>query len=73
MDRAINQQWILADDADKRFFVDGLARFKPSYSLNVYHWAVMANHFHLAIETLTVTDLSMCRQSHAALQHLPSP
>ena len=50
--------WILGDDADKQFFLDLLVRFKAGYALNVYHWAVMANHFHMAVETLTLTDLS---------------
>jgi len=58
INRAINRQWILSDDADKQFFLDLLVRFKAGYALEVYHWAVMANHFHLAIETLTLADLS---------------
>ena len=58
MNRGINRQWILQDNVDKQFFVDLLIRFRKGYALNVYHWAVMANHFHLAIETLSVGDLS---------------
>ena len=58
MNRSMNRQWILDNDGDKQFFVDLLVRFRSGYALDVYHWAVMANHFHLAIETLTVADLS---------------
>jgi len=58
MNRSINRRWILEDDADRQFFVDLLVRFRAGYALNVYHWAVMSNHFHLAVETLTLPDLS---------------
>ena len=44
MNRSMNRQWILDNDGDKQFFVDLLVRFRSGYALDVYHWAVMANH-----------------------------
>ena len=58
MNRGINRAWIISDDVDKQFFVNLLIRFKAGYAVNVYHWAVMASHFHIAIETLRMADLS---------------
>lgn len=48
----------MRDEEDKRFLLDLLLRFHEGYALNVYHWAIMANHFHLAVETLEMEDLS---------------
>ena len=58
INRGINGRWILKEDADKEFFRDLLVRFKEAAPVNVYHWAVMSSHFHLAAETLSMVDLS---------------
>ena len=58
INRAINSRWILEHEEDRQFLVELLCRFKGDYPINIYHWTVMSSHFHLAIETLTVPDLS---------------
>lgn len=59
MNRGINGSWILETDADKAFLRDILVRFKGDFAVNVYHWAVMSSHFHLAAETVCMSDLSL--------------
>jgi len=58
LNRGINGQWIVETDTDKAFFRDLLVRFKRDFRINVYHWAVMSSHFHLAAETVSIGDLS---------------
>ena len=58
MNRGINGAWILETDADKMFLRDILVRFKEDFAVNVYHRAVMSSHFHLAAETVSMSDLS---------------
>jgi putative transposase len=58
MNRGIDGRWIVETDTDKGFLRDLLIRFKADFDINVYHWAVLSSHFHLAIETLSTTDLS---------------
>ena len=58
INRAIDRRWIFDTDADKRFFVETLVTQRKNYALNIYHWVVMSNHFHLAVETLNVKTLS---------------
>ena len=33
-------------------------RFSEPYLLNIYHWVIMSNHFHLAVEAINPRDLS---------------
>ncbi|MDA0990865.1 MAG: transposase [Verrucomicrobia bacterium] len=58
LNRSINGEWILKDDADKEALLEFFVKFQTGLGLNIYHWAIMSNHFHLAIEALNVTDLS---------------
>ncbi len=62
MNRGINGAWILETDADKMFLRDILVRFKEDFAVNVYHRAVMSSHFHLAAETVSMSDLSAKRR-----------
>ena len=56
--RAIDRRWIFKTDEDKRWFVDELINQRKHHQLNVYHWVIMSNHFHLALEALRIDDLS---------------
>ena len=58
VNRATGRTWILEEPEAKAAFVDHLARFAAERSFVVYHWCVMANHFHLAVEVLHVEDLT---------------
>jgi REP element-mobilizing transposase RayT len=48
----------LNDALDRNFFVDLLRRLRNGFRLNVYHYVVMSNHFHLAVEVLDSRELS---------------
>jgi len=58
LNRGINKSWIMNDSEDRDFFLELLANEKRKFKMNVYHWCVMSNHFHLAVEALKVSDLS---------------
>ncbi len=58
INRAIDRRWIFSDDDDKQTFLDELTVQAKSSQFTVYHWVIMSNHFHLALEALTVADLS---------------
>jgi putative transposase len=58
VNRATNGAWILADDADKEYLVCQFRRFGEGRAVQIYHWAVMSTHFHLAVEALEVSELS---------------
>lgn len=58
INRAIDRRFIFADDEDKKRFVDCLVEAGANHPLRTYHWVVMSNHFHLAVEALDVGDLS---------------
>ncbi len=58
INRAIDRRWIFNTDADKQFFVELLVKQRKKYTLNLYHWVIMSNHFHLAVETLDIHTLS---------------
>ena len=60
VNRGINRSWIMEQAEDRKFFLELLVKEKKKYSMNIYHWCVMSNHFHLAIEALKVSDLSRC-------------
>ncbi|MFI3244835.1 MAG: transposase [Akkermansia sp.] len=48
--RSANDMWILDDDEMKEIFLNLVKRFAQKYKLNIYHYCVMSNHFHFAIE-----------------------
>ena len=58
VNRGINKTWIINDPEDKKVFIELLARERKKYSMDIYHWCVMSNHFHLAVEALKVSELS---------------
>ena len=58
INRSLDRKWTLQDDADKHRFMELLIRQRAKYDINVYNWAIMSNHFHLAIEVLRPEDMS---------------
>jgi putative transposase len=58
MNRVIEQRWTLESDEAKELFVGELVKFAAKRPLVVYHWCVMSNHFHLAVEVMDVRDLT---------------
>jgi putative transposase len=56
--RGINSAWILSSPDDRDFFIGLLAGQKRLHKIDIYHYVVMSNHFHLAVETLDTETLS---------------
>ena len=56
--RANDRKWIFESDQDKRKFLELLTRVSKSFAVNTYHWVIMSNHFHLAVEVIDQADLS---------------
>ena len=48
--RCANNMWILDTDEDKNKFLNLLVKYKEKYHFSIYHYCIMSNHFHLAIE-----------------------
>ncbi len=56
--RANDRKWIFNSDKDKRKFLELLVRFSEEFTINIYHWVIMSNHFHLAVEVIDQGELS---------------
>ncbi len=48
--RSSNKMRIFNSDELKQHFLDLIERYNAKYHLKIYHYAIMTNHFHLAIE-----------------------
>ncbi len=55
--RSAHDMWILDTDEHKARFMHLLKRYAQKYSVNIYHYCIMSNHFHLAIEG-DITEIS---------------
>jgi putative transposase len=49
--RGNSQTDIYLDDQDRRFFLSSLERYAEAYSVRIYLYCIMLNHFHLVVET----------------------
>ena len=58
INRCQDGRWVLADDSDRHKFLDYLLRFSLLHKVDIYHWSLMANRYHLAVETLDASTLS---------------
>ena len=48
--RCANNLWLLDSQECKNKFLELLERLSGKYELNIYHYCVMSNHFHIAAE-----------------------
>jgi len=48
--RSANNMWILETEAMKECFLNLAKKYADTYQLNIYHYCIMSNHFHFAIE-----------------------
>lgn len=48
--RSAYHMWILQSDEMKDFFLYLMRKFARKYELNFYHYCIMSNHFHFAVE-----------------------
>ena len=58
INRALDRRWILEDDSDREKFLYYLVKFSLHHKVGIYHWSLMANHYHIAVETLDASTLS---------------
>jgi putative transposase len=58
LNRGLNNSWILSREKDRDYFLELLDTQRRNFTLSVYHYAIMSNHFHLAIEALETRELS---------------
>jgi putative transposase len=58
MNRGHNREAIFADVEDRRYFLDLLGRYRRRFSLQLYHYCLMTNHFHLLARMGTPKALS---------------
>lgn len=56
--RGLNNSWILGTPEERDCFYELLCRKAEKHKLNLYHYCIMSNHFHLAVEVLDIAVLS---------------
>jgi hypothetical protein len=62
LNRGHNRETVLANDADRRFFLTKLADFRDRFGLRIYHYCLMSNHFHLLAQ---LPNPRRCRRAWA--------
>jgi len=64
---------VFHDDSDFKYFLWLLKRFKDENKLQIFHWVLMSNHFHLSIIINAPDKLSKCigilQQSYVQYHH----
>ncbi len=56
LNRGLNNSWILSQEQDRDYFTKLLDVQRRNFKLNVYHYVVMSNHFHIAVEVLDMKE-----------------
>ena len=59
INRGINDAWILATPEERGDLLKLLVRLRQDRRIRIYHWVIMSNHFHLAVEAHDIHDLSL--------------
>ena len=50
--RGNNRRNLFLDHEDFRFYIDKLCELKDLYAMEVFHYCLMSNHYHLLVRTL---------------------
>jgi putative transposase len=50
MNRGHNRETVFTDDADRRYFLSLLQRYRQRDGFHLYHYCLMSNHFHLLLQ-----------------------
>ena len=58
LNRGINRSWILSTEEEKDAFLTIVVDQSAMCDLDIYHWVLMSNHFHLVVEALSSRGLS---------------
>lgn len=62
INRGNAKQTLFYDDADRRYILELLRRYKFKYGVRVYHYVLMNNHIHLLIEPTNPHTISKFMQ-----------
>ncbi len=60
MNRGHNRECVFRDDADHQSFLDLLERYRQRFSIRLFHYCLMSNHFHLLLRCEHPQVLSAC-------------
>jgi putative transposase len=58
INRGHNRETVFANDEDRRYFLHLLDRYRRRFDLRVYHYCLMSNHFHIAVQVRACRHLS---------------
>ena len=58
INRGHNREILFADDADRSCFLTLLAQYRRRFSLRIYHFCLMPNHFHVLAQIANCRHLS---------------
>lgn len=58
INRGIIRQTIFHDEEDGARFLSLVKRYKEKFPLELYHWVIMSNHYHLLMELARPEDMS---------------
>jgi putative transposase len=58
MNRGHNREAVFADAEDSRYFLYLLDRYRSRFPLQLYHYCLMRNHFHLLVRMESAKELS---------------
>lgn len=56
--RGIDRHYLFSEDADKEYFTEVLSRYSEKFGLEIYHWVIMSNHYHLLLKVEDPKQLS---------------
>jgi REP element-mobilizing transposase RayT len=58
LDRRHNRETVFVDDYDRQHFLALLPRYKKRFGFRLYHYRLMSNDFHLAVDAAEPTNLA---------------
>src|SRR5438105_3012059 len=58
MNRGHNREVVFRDDEDHAYFLELLARYRERFAVQLFHYCLMNNHFHLLVQCETARELS---------------
>jgi putative transposase len=58
INRGHNRETIFADDADRRAFLELVARYRERFGFRLFHYCLMTNHFHLLVQLRDPREVS---------------
>ncbi len=60
INRGQARETVFHDDEDYAYFLQLLQRYRDRFTLRIYHYCLMANHFHLLVQLAEPRQLSRC-------------